>query len=92
MPVTPRDYYEVLSVERTVDDQGLKSAYLKPFVVARLNPLRFVRAAKPGQPAPRAGFDPTIGKMLEAARRFDAKKVRPQDLAGASGYSADAGE
>jgi molecular chaperone DnaJ len=27
--VTPRDYYEVLGVERSVDDSGLKSAYRK---------------------------------------------------------------
>ena len=29
MPVTRRDYYEVLSVDRGVDDQGLKTAYRK---------------------------------------------------------------
>ena len=60
---------------------GLKSAYLKPFVVARVNPLRWIKAAKPGQPAPRAELEPTIAKMIASARKLDASKVRPQDLA-----------
>jgi ParB family chromosome partitioning protein len=60
---------------------GIKSSYLKPFVVAQINPLRWIRAPKPGQRAPRADFDETIEKMLEKARAFDARKVRPQDLA-----------
>jgi ParB family chromosome partitioning protein len=60
---------------------GLKSAYLKPFVVARLNPLRFQKPAKPGQKAPRADFDATLDKMIASGEKFDAGKVRPQDLA-----------
>jgi ParB family chromosome partitioning protein len=64
---------------------GLKSAYLKPYVVARVNPLRWVKAAKPGQKAPRAEFDRTIAKMLDAAKKIDATKVRPQDLASMAG-------
>jgi ParB family chromosome partitioning protein len=64
---------------------GLKSAYLKPFVVARVNPLRFVRAEKPGQKAPAADFDKTLDKMIASACKLDASRIRPQDLAGASG-------
>jgi ParB family chromosome partitioning protein len=64
---------------------GLRSAYLKPFVVARLNPLRFVKAPKPGMKAPRAEFEATLDKMLASADRFDATKVRPQDLAAMAG-------
>ncbi len=62
-------------------EAGLVSQFLKPFVVARLNPLRFQRPARPGQKAPRADFESTIQKMIAAARAFDASKVRPQDLA-----------
>jgi ParB family chromosome partitioning protein len=79
---------KLLALDEAVNDcvarlkeVGLKSAYLKPFVVARINPLRFVRPAKPGQKAPRADFDATIQKMLEGARKLDASKIRPQDLA-----------
>jgi ParB family chromosome partitioning protein len=60
---------------------GIQSSYLKPFVVARINPLRWIRAPRPGQRAPRADFDETVEKMLEKARAFDVGKVRPQDLA-----------
>jgi ParB family chromosome partitioning protein len=70
---------------------GFKSAYLKPFVVARINPLRWQKAAKPGQKAPRGVFESTIGKMLDSAREFDVKKVRPQDIA-AMGAIAGASE
>jgi ParB family chromosome partitioning protein len=64
---------------------GLKSAYLKPFIVARINPLRWVRAAKPGEKAPRADFDKTVDKMLASAKGFDVGKVRPQDIAAMGG-------
>jgi ParB family chromosome partitioning protein len=62
---------------------GLKSAYLKPFVVARLNPLRFVpvaRGKKKAETGP-ASFDRTLDQMFARAEKFDASKVRPQDLA-----------
>jgi ParB family chromosome partitioning protein len=62
-------------------EHGLKSAYLKPFVVARLNPLRFQRAPRPGRPLPRADLAATIEKMLASAKKFDASKVKPQDVA-----------
>jgi ParB family chromosome partitioning protein len=76
------------AVNQVVDrlkEAGLKSAYLKPFVIARINPLRWQKAAKPGQKAPRGEFEKTIGKMLESAKKFDAGKVRPQDLASMGG-------
>jgi ParB family chromosome partitioning protein len=65
---------------------GFQSAYLKPFVIARINPLRFQKAAKPGQKAPRADFDATVDKMLASARKFDVGKVKAQDLASAAAY------
>jgi len=75
----------VAQVVVKLKEAGLTSAYLKPFVVARINPLRFQKAAKPGQKAPRAEFDATLDKMIESAKKFDAKKVRPQDLASMAG-------
>jgi ParB family chromosome partitioning protein len=58
--------------------RGLESPYLKAFVVARLNPLRFQRK-------PTADFDETIDKMLAGARRFDAAKVRADQVARSGG-------
>lgn len=72
------------AVER-LKEAGLKSAYLKPFVVARVNPLRFVRPAKVGERAPHADFHKTLDKMIASAQKLDASKVRPQDLARTGG-------
>jgi ParB family chromosome partitioning protein len=58
--------------------RGFESPYLRAFVVARLNPLRFQRGAK-------ADVDETIDKMLAAARRFDAARVRQDQVARAGG-------
>jgi len=57
---------------------GWNSGYLKPIVVARINPLRFV---KPGKEDAKADFDKTIDKMIESALKFDATKVKAADIA-----------
>jgi ParB family chromosome partitioning protein len=62
--------------------RGFESPYLRAFVVARINPLRFQRGAK-------ADFDETMDKMLAAARRFDAQKIRADQVAQAGGPAED---
>ena len=69
---------------------GFDRGYLKPFVVARLNPLRFVPPVRKGKAA-LPSFEATMEKMMAAARKFDAGKVKPQDIA-AMGASAGAEE
>ena len=59
--------------------RGIESPYLKNFVVARVNPLRFQKDKAP------ADFDDTFGTMLAAARKFDAGKVQPGQLAATGG-------
>ncbi|HXT17262.1 MAG TPA: hypothetical protein VN706_16610 [Gemmatimonadaceae bacterium] len=58
--------------------KGLESPYLKAFVVARINPLRFMRK-------PTADFDDTIDKMLGSARRFDPGKIKADQVARSGG-------
>jgi len=58
--------------------KGLESPYLKAFIVARINPLRFQRKAT-------ADFDETIDKMLASAKRFDAAKIRQDQIARSGG-------
>jgi ParB family chromosome partitioning protein len=58
--------------------KGFESPYLRNFVVARVNPLRFQRAAK-------AGFDETIEKMTRSAHRFNPDKVKADAVARAGG-------
>ena len=62
--------------------KGMDSPYLKAFVVARINPLRF-------QKKPTADFDETIDKMLGAAQRFDAGKIRSDQVARSGGPPAE---
>lgn len=62
--------------------RGMESPYLKTFVLARLNPLRFQRGAK-------AEFDEVMDKMLAAGRRFDPGKIRPDQVVRAGGPPAD---
>ena len=65
--------------------RGLESPYLKAFVVARINPLRFQRK-------PTADFDETIDKMLGSARRFDAGRIKADQVARTGGPPAAAEE
>lgn len=60
--------------------RGVESPYLKAFVLARINPLRFT--LKRGQ---KADWDETIAKMLAAAKRFDASKVKADQVARSGG-------
>ena len=62
--------------------KGLESPYLKAFVVARINPIRFKRGAK-------AEFDETVDKMIAGAQKFDATKVKADQVATAGGPPAE---
>jgi ParB family chromosome partitioning protein len=56
--------------------KGFTSPYLKAFVVARLNPLRFRKGAT-------MGAEEALDAMMAAALKFDAEKVKIGDLAAA---------
>jgi ParB family transcriptional regulator, chromosome partitioning protein len=65
------------AVER-LKAQGLTSPYLKTFVVARVNPLRFVK----GEPPP---LDELLATMTKRAAGMDPGKIRAEDLARSGG-------
>lgn len=69
-------------------EAGWTSGYLKPIVVARVNPLRFVKAGKDEK----SDFDKTLDKMIEGAKKFDAGKVKAQDVAIAAAVGGGEGE
>ncbi len=56
---------------------GFQSPYLKAFVVGRINYLRFKKG--------KAEFDETIAKLIAAARKFDAAKVKPGQITASGG-------
>lgn len=68
----------VAEAVRGLRERGLESPYLKAFVLARLNPLRFKRGAT-------ADPDDIIAQMLSAAKKFDPAKVRSDQVARAGG-------
>ena len=68
----------VIAAVAKLKEAGFSSGYLKPIVVARVNPLRFI---KPGSKDEKHDFDKTIDKMIEGANKFDPSKIRAQDVA-----------
>lgn len=68
----------VAEAVRGLRERGLESPYLKAFVLARINPLRFKRGVT-------ADPDETISQMLAAARKFDPAKVRADQVARTGG-------
>ena len=68
----------VTEAMKKLKERGFESPYLRPFVIARINPLRFKRGGNPD-------VDETIETMLSSARRFDAGRVRADQVARAGG-------
>jgi len=56
---------------------GFQSPYLKAFVVGRINYLRFKKG--------KAEFDETIAKLIAAAQKFDAAKVKAGQITASGG-------
>ena len=63
---------------KKLKERGLVSPYLRSFVVARINPLCWIK----GDPPP---FKELFQTLRERAAKFNVDKIRPQDLAGAAG-------
>jgi ParB family chromosome partitioning protein len=60
--------------------RGFKSPYLRSYVVARLNPVRFMRVKK-GQTEPLMPIAQALTRMAAAASKFDLGSVTASDLA-----------
>ena len=69
---------KVAGVVKKLKERGLVSPYLRSFVVARINPLRWIK----GEPPP---LEEVLKTMRERAGKCNVEKIRPQDLAGAAG-------
>ena len=60
--------------------RGLKSPYLRNYVVARINPVRFHKAKK-GDTKPPMTLAAALTRMLASANKFDVGSVSSRDLA-----------
>ena len=69
---------KVAAVVKKLKERGLVSPYLRSFVVARINPLRWIKGEPPE-------LEEVLKTMRDRAARFNTEKIRPQDLAGAGG-------
>ncbi len=74
---------KVAAAVKKLKERGLVSPYLRSFVVARINPLRWIK----GEPPP---LEEVLKTMRERAAKFNVEKIKPQDLAGAAGPPDDA--
>ena len=82
----------VLSIDdevgRIVDrlkKRGLTSPYLRPFVVARINPIRFSTSTE-------FDFDDVLRRMEKNAAKFNVDKIRQQDVVRAGGGPVEESE
>jgi ParB family chromosome partitioning protein len=73
---------KVAAAVNKLKERGLVSPYLRSFVVARINPLRWIK----GEPPP---LEEVLKTMRERAAKFNVEKIKPQDLAGAAGPPDD---
>src|ERR1700722_9719672 len=69
---------KVAAAVKKLKERGLVSPYLRSFVVARINPLRWIK----GEPPP---LEEVLKTMRERAAKFNVEKIKPQDLAGTGG-------
>lgn len=76
----------VTRVVTALKDKGFQSPYLKNFVVARINFLRFKKDDSPVE------FDPTLAKMLASAQKFNVDKVNKDDITRMGGGAAEPDE
>ena len=71
---------EVTRIIDKLRKRGFRSPYLRNFVVARINPVRFHRIKK-GETQPPMEIGAALTRMAAAAKRFDVGTVREGDLA-----------
>ena len=77
---------EIIKQVEALKARGLTSPYLKSFVIARVNPIRF----RP-KDAPPLSFDDALDRMTKAAEKFSPEKIKLDDLA-KTGGAPDEGE
>ncbi len=78
----------VKEIIAALQQRGFRSPYLRSYVVARLNPVRFHKAKK-GDTKPPMSVPEALTRMAAAARKFDVATVRERDLALVAAVSAE---
>jgi len=71
------DKHVAAAVEK-LKERGLVSPYLRAFVIARINPLRWMQGDLPS-------LDSVLKTMTERAQKFNTEKIKQTDLANMAG-------
>lgn len=79
---------QVKKIIDKLQKKGFKSPYLRNYVIARINPVRFHRAKK-GDTSPAMPIKEALTRMAAAARRFNTDTVKPGDLALVAALSSE---
>ena len=69
---------QVGAIVAKLKKRGFTSPYLRPFVVARINPIRFSKSTE-------FDFDDVIGRMQKSADKFNVERIRQEDIVRAGG-------
>ncbi len=75
---------KVTAAVAKLKERGLTSPYLRSFVVARINPLRWIK----GDPPP---ADKVIAQMRDRAAKFNVDRVKQEDIARTGGAPDEEG-
>jgi ParB family chromosome partitioning protein len=68
----------VTAIVEKLKQRGFTSPYLRPFVISRINPIRFSKATS-------FDFDEVMEKMAASATKFNIERVKPEEVTRASG-------
>ena len=68
----------VTAIVEKLKERGFTSPYLRPFVISRINPIRFSKATS-------FDFDEVMEKMAASAAKFNIERVKPEEVTRASG-------
>jgi ParB family chromosome partitioning protein len=79
----------VKEIIAALQTRGFRSPYLRAYVVARLNPVRFHKPKK-GETEPPMTLPAALTRMAASARKFDVASVRERDLALVAAVAGDA--
>jgi ParB family transcriptional regulator, chromosome partitioning protein len=71
----------VTEIIKALQEKGFKSPYLRAFVVARVNPLRFMKTLPP--------FDEAVDDIVKRADRFNVGNVKQEDISATAGAAAE---
>jgi ParB family chromosome partitioning protein len=79
---------DVKRIIEQLRERGFRSPYLRNYVVARVNPVRWHRAKK-GDARPPMAIGAALTRMAASARKFDVDSVRERDLALVAAVASD---